>query len=113
MLYGKENRDEAEFLEPIFGSESEQVDLPKYKLGRKSIEPRVAYQLVQDEMLDEGNARLNLATFCQKHTMEPEAVKLMSQTLAKNAIDKSEYPENNRNRKPLCVNMIADLWNAR
>lgn len=110
MLYGKENRDEAEFLEPIFGSESEQVDLPKYKLAQKSIEPRVAYQLVQDEMLDEGNARLNLATFCQTY-MEPEAVKLMSQTLEKNAIDKSEYPRTTEieNR---CVNMIADLWNA-
>lgn len=110
MLYGKENRDEAEFLEPIFGSESEQVDLPKYKLAQQSIEPRVAYQLVQDEMLDEGNARLNLATFCQTY-MEPEAVKLMSQTLEKNAIDKSEYPRTTEieNR---CVNMIADLWNA-
>lgn len=110
MLYGKENRDEAEFLEPIFGSESEQVDLPKYRMGKKSIEPRVAYQLVQDEMLDEGNARLNLATFCQTY-MEPEAVELMSQTLEKNAIDKSEYPRTAEieNR---CVNMIADLWNA-
>ena len=110
MLYGKENRDEAEFLEPIFGSESEQVDLPKYKLAQQSIEPRVAYQLVQDEMLDEGNARLNLATFCQTY-MEPEAVKLMSQTVEKNAIDKSEYPRTTEieNR---CVNMIADLWNA-
>ena len=107
MLYGKENRDEAEFLEPIFGSESEQVDLPKYKLNQASIEPRIAYQLVQDEMLDEGNARLNLATFCQTY-MEPEAVKLMSQTLEKNAIDKSEYPRTTEieNR---CVNMIADL----
>lgn len=37
MLYGKENRDEAEFLEPIFGSESEQVDLPKYKLGENRL----------------------------------------------------------------------------
>lgn len=110
MLYGKENRDEAEYLEPIFGSESEQVDLPKYKLNQESIEPRVAYQLVQDEMLDEGNARLNLATFCQTY-MEPEAVKLMSQTLEKNAIDKSEYPRTTEieNR---CVNMIADLWHA-
>ncbi len=110
MLYGKENRDEAEFLEPIFGSESEQVDLPKYKLAQQSIEPRVAYQLVQDEMLDEGNARLNLATFCQTY-MEPEAVKLMSQTLEKNAIDKSEYPRTTEIEN-LCVNMIADLWNA-
>ncbi|BBC76185.1 glutamate decarboxylase [Lactococcus cremoris] len=58
------------------------MDLPKYKLAQQSIEPRVAYQLVQDEMLDEGNARLNLATFCQTY-MEPEAVKLMSQTLEK------------------------------
>lgn len=43
--------------------------------------------------------------------MEPEAVKLMSQTLEKNAIDKSEYPRTTEieNR---CVNMIADLWNA-
>ena len=42
----------------------------------------MAYQLVQDQLLDEGNARLNLATFCQTY-MEPEAVKLMTQTLEK------------------------------
>ncbi|EOH97586.1 glutamate decarboxylase [Enterococcus pallens] len=110
MLYGKEDREEAEYLEPIFGSECEDVDLPKYKLNKESMEPRIAYQLVQDEMLDEGNARLNLATFCQTY-MEPEAVKLMSQTLEKNAIDKSEYPRTTEieNR---CVNMIADLWHA-
>ncbi len=43
--------------------------------------------------------------------MEPEAVKLMTQTLEKNAIDKSEYPRTTEieNR---CVNMIADLWHA-
>ena len=70
----------------------------------------MAYQLVQDQLLDEGNARLNLATFCQTY-MEPEAVKLMTQTLEKNAIDKSEYPRTAEieNR---CVNIIADLWHA-
>ena len=110
MLYGKDNQEEKNYLEPIFGSASEDVDLPKYKLNKESIEPRIAYQLVQDEMLDEGNARLNLATFCQTY-MEPEAVKLMTQTLEKNAIDKSEYPRTTEieNR---CVNMIADLWHA-
>ncbi len=82
MLYGKDNQEEKSYLEPIFGSASEDVDLPKYKLNKESIEPRIAYQLVQDEMLDEGNARLNLATFCQTY-MEPEAVKLMTQTLEK------------------------------
>lgn len=110
MLYGKENREEAAYLDPIFGSNSEGCDLPKYKLNQKSVEPRIAYQLVQDELLDEGNARLNLATFCQTY-MEPEAEKLMSQTLDKNAIDKSEYPRT-AELENRCVNMIADLWHA-
>ena len=110
MLYGKENREEADYLEPIFGAVCEGEDLPKYKLNPQSVEPRMAYQLVQDQLLDEGNARLNLATFCQTY-MEPEAVKLMTQTLEKNAIDKSEYPRTAEieNR---CVNIIADLWHA-
>ena len=43
--------------------------------------------------------------------MEPEATKIMAETLEKNAIDKSEYPQTTEleNR---CVNMIADLWHA-
>ena len=65
-----------------FGAVCEGEDLPKYKLNPQSVEPRMAYQLVQDQLLDEGNARLNLATFCQTY-MEPEAVKLMTQTLEK------------------------------
>ena len=66
--------------------------------------------MVKDQLLDEGNARLNLATFCQTY-MEPEAVKLMSETFDKNAIDKSEYPRTAEieNR---CVNIIPDLWHA-
>nr|WOE97537.1 glutamate decarboxylase [synthetic construct] len=111
MLYGKKNREEeADYLEPIFGSTAEGEDLPKYKLNQQPVEPRIAYQLVKDQLLDEGNARQNLATFCQTY-MEPEAVKLMSETLEKNAIDKSEYPRTAEieNR---CVNIIADLWHA-
>jgi hypothetical protein len=34
--------------------------------------------MIKDDLLDEGNSRLNLATFCQTF-MEPEAVKLMNQ----------------------------------
>lgn len=48
MLYGKENREEADYLEPIFGAVCEGEDLPKYKLNPQSVEPRMAYQLVQD-----------------------------------------------------------------
>ena len=43
--------------------------------------------------------------------MESEAVKLMSQTLEKNVIDKSEYPRTIEIEKRR-VNIIADLWNA-
>ena len=110
MLYGRSNRKEPNYLEPIFGSNAEKKDISKYKLNREGIEPRIAYQLVKDELVDEGNARQNLATFCQTY-MEPEATKIMAETMSKNAIDKSEYPRTTEleNR---CVNMIADLWHA-
>lgn len=111
MLYGKKDRREASYLEPIFGSVNEDELLPSYQLGEKSIEPRIAYQMIKDDLLDEGNSRLNLATFCQTF-MEPEAVKLMSETLDKNMIDKSEYPRT-AEMENRCVNIIADLWHAR
>ena len=84
--------------------------IPKYELAKKSIAPQVAYRLIKDDLLDEGNARQNLCTFCQTY-MDDEAVKLMAETLEKNAIDKSEYPQTTdlENR---CVNILADLWHA-
>ncbi|EHS85882.1 Glutamate decarboxylase [Limosilactobacillus gastricus PS3] len=79
-------------------------------MNQQPTEPRIAYQVIKDQLLDEGNARQNLATFCQTY-MEPEATKLMSETLEKNAIDKSEYPRTAEieNR---CVNIIANLWHV-
>lgn len=110
MLFSKQNQTESKFLEPIFGSESESFDIPRYKLAEQSVQPRIASQMILDELMDEGNARQNLATFCQTY-MEPEATEIMAKTLAKNAIDKSEYPRTTEleNR---CVNIIADLWHA-
>lgn len=110
MLQGKENRENHEYLEPIFGSNAEGRLLSKYKLSQEPVHPKIAQQLIKDEIMDEGNARQNLATFCQTF-MEPEATELMAETLNKNAIDKSEYPRvaELENR---CVNIIADLWNA-
>lgn len=86
------------------------IDIPKYTMRQQSLPPDVAYRLIKNELLDEGNARLNLATFCSTF-MEDQAVQLMSETLEKNAIDKSEYPSTIEleNR---CVNIIANLWHA-
>ena len=85
--------------------------LPTKKLMKDPLDPDIAYRLVSDELLDEGVARQNLATFCQTY-MEPEATRLMSLTLEKNAIDKSEYPQTAQ-LEMRCVNIIADLWHAR
>ena len=60
-------------------------------------------------MLD-GNARQNLATFCQTWE-EPEALALMALSVNKNMIDKDEYPQTAEIERR-CVHMMADLWNA-
>ncbi|WP_024614213.1 glutamate decarboxylase [Clostridium sp. Ade.TY] len=111
MLFSRDDKKLKDtYRTPIFGTEEEDVELPRYTLHKNPIEPRIAYRLVKDELMDEGNARLNLATFCQTY-MEPEATKIMAETLEKNAIDKSEYPQTTEleNR---CVNILADLWHA-
>jgi glutamate decarboxylase len=87
-----------------------QNNIPLNKLAEQPLEPPEAYRMVLDELLDEGNARQNLATFCQTY-MEEEAVQLISKTLAKNAIDKSEYPRT-AEIESRCVDIIADLWNV-
>lgn len=110
MLYGRKNQEESKYLDPIFGNPNEDNDLPKYKLAKKSVQSDVAYRMVKDELEDEGNARQNLATFCQTY-MEPEATKIMAETLEKNAIDKSEYPRT-AELENRCVNILADLWHA-
>ncbi|PLX14424.1 MAG: glutamate decarboxylase [Marinilabiliales bacterium] len=86
------------------------IEIPKYKIPAKPMSAGSAYQIVHDECMLDGNARLNLATFVTTH-MEPEAQKLMAETMDKNMIDKSEYPQTAEIEKR-CVNIIADLWNS-
>lgn len=91
----------------VFGADEM---MPKNALNETSVPAEVAYRLIKDTLIDEGNSRQNLATFCQTY-MEPEATRLMAETLEVNAVDKSEYPQMTEveNR---CVNIIADLWHA-
>ncbi|GAB3615720.1 glutamate decarboxylase [Okibacterium endophyticum] len=69
-----------------------------------------ALGVVRDQLLLDGSARLNLATFVTTW-MEPQAVDLITETLSKNMIDKDEYPQTAELERR-CVNMLADLWNA-
>lgn len=99
-----------ETIVPVYGSRSLAKPLPKYTIPEGETPPRAAYDLVRDQLMLDGNARLNLATFVTTW-MEPEAVQLMTETFDKNMIDKDEYPQTAEieNR---CVTMLAQLWNA-
>ena len=84
--------------------------VPKYKFPRDEIRPSEAFQVVSDELLLDGNARQNLATFCQTWE-EPEVLALMALSVNKNMIDRDEYPQCAEIERR-CVHMMADLWNA-
>ncbi len=81
------------------------LDLPEHEMPADS-----AYQIVHDELMLDGNARLNLATFVTTW-MEPAARRLMDECLDKNMIDKDEYPQTAELERR-CVEMLARLWHA-
>ena len=82
----------------------------KYRLPRQGTTARDAYELVHDELMLDGNARMNLATFCTTWN-ETEVRKLMAESISKNMIDKDEYPQT-AEIEMRCVHMLADLWHA-
>lgn len=94
----------------IFASKDVSHTLPKYRFPDAEHSPSLVYQLVHDELLLDGNARQNLATFCQTWE-EPEVHRLMDECIDKNMVDKDEYPQTAEieNR---CVHMLADLWHS-
>jgi glutamate decarboxylase len=97
-------------LDPTYGSREMDAPVPRYKMPDDEISPRQAYNIVHDEVMLDGNSRLNLATFVTTW-MEPEARQLMTETFDKNMIDKDEYPQT-AEIEMRCVNMLADLYNS-
>jgi glutamate decarboxylase len=83
---------------------------PRERLRDDALPPDTALQLVRDELMLDGNARLNLATFVTTW-MEPQARELMAEFVDKNVIDKDEYPHTAELERR-CVAILADLWNA-
>jgi len=93
---------------PLYSLEAERI--PRHTLTENEMPPDVAYQIVHDELMLDGNARLNVATFVSTW-MEPQAEKLMAECLDKNMIDKDEYPQTAA-LETRCVNILANLWHA-
>ncbi len=84
--------------------------VPKDSLAHGTMPADSAYQLVHDELMLDGNARMNLATFVTTW-MEPQAERLMAECFDKNMIDKDEYPQT-AELESRCVSILSNLWNA-
>src|SRR3954463_3226891 len=97
-------------VDPLFCRAGEAQGAPRSHLPEHSMRADTAYQLVHDELMLDGNARLNLATFVTTW-MEPQATVLMAECRDKNMIDKDEYPRTAELERR-CVAMLADLWHA-
>ncbi|NLS14296.1 glutamate decarboxylase [Vibrio sp. SM6] len=103
-------KDPADFAEDIYEDATSQVKLAKYKLPDQSFPASVVAQLIRDELLLDGNAKQNFATFCQTW-LEPEVHGIMDICVDKNMIDKDEYPQT-AEIESRCVHILADLWNS-
>jgi glutamate decarboxylase len=93
---------------PIF--ELEHKRIPRDEMPEHDMPADVAYQIIHDELMLDGNARMNLATFVTTW-MEPQAERLMAECFDKNMIDKDEYPQT-AELETRCVKMLSRLWNA-
>ena len=94
----------------LYGATDVSRPLPTDTMPERSMRPQDAYELIKAELLLDGNARQNLATFCQ--TWDDEQVhQLMDLSISKNMIDKDEYPQC-AELEMRCVRMIANLWHA-
>ena len=97
-------------INPLFTRSGEAKERPRFALADDEMLPETAYQIVHDEAMLDGNARLNLATFVGTW-MEPEAAHLYQDTFDRNMIDKDEYPATAA-IEDRCWRILADLWNA-
>jgi glutamate decarboxylase len=86
------------------------TEVPRDRLADRGLNANMAYQVIHDHLMLDGNARLNLATFVGTW-MEPEARRLMEECADKNMIDKDEYPQT-AELEERCLRILAELWHA-
>ena len=97
-------------VNPLFARPGELRTRPGTRLADLPMLPETAYQVVHDEAMLDGNARLNLATFVGTW-MDDQARKLYLESFDKNLIDKDEYPSTAAIEER-CWRILADLWKA-
>jgi glutamate decarboxylase len=95
---------------PLYANSPDFAGVPRYRIPDNPMPADTALAVIRDELILDGNARQNLATFCTTW-MEPQAGELMTDCFAKNMIDKDEYPQT-AELEHRCVNILAHLWHA-
>ncbi len=94
----------------IFATLELKKSLPKTQMPENESPAKAVYQVIHDELMLDGNARQNLATFCQTW-LDNEIHELMDECIDKNMIDKDEYPQT-AEIEMRCVHILASLWNS-
>ncbi|MGV3464029.1 MAG: pyridoxal-dependent decarboxylase, partial [Heyndrickxia sp.] len=84
--------------------------LPHYRLPNQGMLSNTAYENIHNEIAQDGNPQLNLATFVTTW-MEPTANRLYAEAFDKNLIDKDEYPKT-AGIEERCIRILANLWHA-
>ena len=97
-------------LNPVFVRPGETRSVPRDRLPEDESLPETAFQIVHDEAMLDGNARLNLATFVGTW-MDDHASRLYLEAADKNMVDKDEYPATAA-VEVRCATMLAGLWHA-
>ncbi|KAL6508785.1 Glutamate decarboxylase 5 [Orobanche hederae] len=64
---------------------------PVFKIPTEAMPKDAAFQIVNDELMLDGNPRLNLASFVTTW-IEPECDNLIMASINKNYVDMDEYP---------------------
>lgn len=101
---------ESEILSPPYTHPLDTGELPNDRLPERGSMADVALRLVRDELLLDGHARMNLASFVSTW-MEPQAEALMADSADKNMIDRDEYPATSEIERR-CVNIVAEMFSA-
>ena len=99
-----------ELFDDVYAERELSGALPGNVMPQLEHSPRATCRAVLDELMMDGNARQNLATFCQTW-LDPEIHTIMNTCIDKNLVDKDEYPQT-AELEQRCIRMLADLWNS-
>ncbi|HUB35689.1 MAG TPA: glutamate decarboxylase [Solirubrobacteraceae bacterium] len=97
-------------LESRFGNRFLLEPAPDNELPKTGMGAEEAMRLIGEEMVLDGLPMRNLATFVTTW-MEPEAVRVIQESLHTNFIDHAEYPQT-AEIEQRCIRMLASLFNA-